>query len=253
MYVRPPLPRFQRFFLLGSDRGAPGQLSLREPFEVAFHSGNPILYFAHVLAIRSVSDSAFEMRCSCATSLASRAATRLDVVAAHPTTAIRTVAAAAVKVIGFLRSVCDPGLGRDVQSMEFGNDRCPFIPRPRRLIPRPGRLQCRPFLCFLIQPRGRLQTDPVVLGRNREPNRNRQSVPPDPPHVIGSGQHLGLQRFDLGSDLGMLGRPFGVLIDARRLVVRGFVSLAVDLSRFLRQTVKTQNPSNGELSHGIVS
>ena len=27
----------------------------------------------------------------------------------------------------------------------------------------------------------------------------------------------------------------------------------LDLSRFLRQTVKTQNPSNGELSHGIVS
>jgi hypothetical protein len=28
---------------------------------------------------------------------------------------------------------------------------------------------------------------------------------------------------------------------------------AVDLSRFLRQPVKTQNPLNGELSHGIVS
>ncbi len=27
----------------------------------------------------------------------------------------------------------------------------------------------------------------------------------------------------------------------------------LSLSRFLRQTVKTQNPSNGELSHGIVS
>ena len=27
----------------------------------------------------------------------------------------------------------------------------------------------------------------------------------------------------------------------------------LDLSRFLRQPVKTQNPSNGELSHGIVT
>jgi hypothetical protein len=33
---------------------------------------------------------------------------------------------------------------------------------------------------------------------------------------------------------------------------RGY-RVAVDLSRFLRQPVKTQSPSNGELSHGIVS
>jgi len=30
-------------------------------------------------------------------------------------------------------------------------------------------------------------------------------------------------------------------------------TISLDLSRFLRQPVKTQNPLNGELSHGIVS
>ena len=34
---------------------------------------------------------------------------------------------------------------------------------------------------------------------------------------------------------------------------RKALELQVELSRFLRQPVKTQNPSNGELSHGIVS
>jgi DNA-binding NtrC family response regulator len=35
--------------------------------------------------------------------------------------------------------------------------------------------------------------------------------------------------------------------------VRELENFIVDLSRFLRQPVKTQNPLNGELSHGIVS
>ena len=40
--------------------------------------------------------------------------------------------------------------------------------------------------------------------------------------------------------------------EAKRLVHRT-PDLRLELSRFLRQPVKTQNPSNGELSHGIVS
>jgi hypothetical protein len=43
------------------------------------------------------------------------------------------------------------------------------------------------------------------------------------------------------------------IIMQQRNVATSMQTNSVELSRFLRQTVKTQNPSNGELSHGIVS
>src|SRR5579872_2501633 len=44
------------------------------------------------------------------------------------------------------------------------------------------------------------------------------------------------------------------LIEDRTVEAKaGVLQVKLDLSRFLRQLVKTQNPSNGELSHGIVS
>ena len=46
------------------------------------------------------------------------------------------------------------------------------------------------------------------------------------------------------------GFPNGGVYRGIDTIVSGFF---LDLSRFLRQPVKTQNPSNGELSHGIVS
>jgi hypothetical protein len=61
--------------------------SLCEPAQVAFYSAYPVPYFAHSWRYWSASDSALEIRCSCAASRASRAATRLKVVAAHPTIA----------------------------------------------------------------------------------------------------------------------------------------------------------------------
>src|SRR3954454_18334529 len=43
------------------------------------------------------------------------------------------------------------------------------------------------------------------------------------------------------------------LKDIRQIATRRDLREGVDLSRFLRQTVRSQNSLNGELTHGIVS
>jgi hypothetical protein len=46
--------------------------------------------------------------------------------------------------------------------------------------------------------------------------------------------------------------PAGFHIDGEKIATLREVRALVDLPPFLRQPVKTQNPSKGELSHGIV-
>jgi hypothetical protein len=57
------------------------------------------------------------------------------------------------------------------------------------------------------------------------------------------------QGISLSTALKKVEEPIGDLW----LVLSEFARQGLDLSRFLRQPVKTQNSSNGELSHGIVS
>ena len=42
-------------------------------------------------------------------------------------------------------------------------------------------------------------------------------------------------------------------MDTRRYLVALITKMMMDLPPVLRQTVKTQNPLNGELSHGVVT